>query len=193
MYLMFEKSLKGGFSCTIKKYAKANNQFLPGYNPKLPITHVLYLNKNNLYGGVMQFAFPYRGCRWVRDIDHFDIFANKHKKIVYVLKADLTIPENLHTFFQDLPPLLSHEDFGSGVKLVRTLYPKEKYVIHKDMLKFVIGLGVQVTKIHRVLKFYQKPYLRIYMGLIFSISIPSKGDGSLHKKFMQVEKLLNFW
>lgn len=33
------------------------------------------------------------------------------------------------------------------------------------MLKFVVQLGVKVTKIHRVLRFYQKPYLRKYMKL----------------------------
>lgn len=82
-----------------------------------------------------------------------------------MLEVDIFIPENLHTFFQDLPPILTHGDFGNGPKLVGTLYLKEKYVIHIDMLKFVVGLGVQVTKIHRVLRFDQKPYLRKYMRL----------------------------
>lgn len=71
----------------------------------------------------------------------------------------------MHDKFQDLPPLLSHEDFGGGEKLVGTVYPNEKYVIHVEKLKFAVQLGVVVTKIHRVLRFYQLPFLRKYMKL----------------------------
>lgn len=113
----------------------------------------------------MEKSFPYRGFRWVRDSANFDIFANKDKNVGYILEVDVQIPPALHQYFSDLPPLLTHEDLGSGVKLVGTLYPKENYVIHIDMLKFVVRLGVVVTRIHRVLRFYQKPILRKYMRL----------------------------
>ena len=113
----------------------------------------------------MEKFFPYRGFRWVRHPENFDIFANKEKKIGYILEVDITIPTHLHDYFSDLPPLLTHENLGTGLKLVGTLYSKETYVIHVDMLKLVVQLGVEVTKIHRVLRFYQRPFLRKYMRL----------------------------
>lgn len=111
----------------------------------------------------MEDYFPYRGFRWVRNPSQFDIFANTERKIGYILEVDASIPESLHDFFADLPPLLTHEDMGTGLKLVGTLHPKERYVVHVEMLKFVVRLGVVVTKIHRVLRFYQRPFLRSYM------------------------------
>lgn len=113
----------------------------------------------------MKKSFPYRGFRWVKDPANFDIWANKDRHIGYILEVDVHIPPTLHQYFSDLPPLLTHENPGSGDKLLGTLRPKKKYVIHIDMLKFVEDQGVVVTKIHRVLRFYQKPILRKYMRL----------------------------
>lgn len=113
----------------------------------------------------MEDYIPYRGFRWVRNAANFNIFANMEKKIGYILEVDVDIPKDLHDYFADLPPLLTHEDMGTGLKLVGTLYPKERYIVHVEMLKFVVKLGVVVTKIHRVLRFYQRPFLRKYMRL----------------------------
>ena len=74
----------------------------------------------------MHFHYPYRGWRWVRDVENFDIFANKHKKIGYILEVDLNIPQNLHTFFQDLPPILTQEEFGNRLANLLALYTQKK-------------------------------------------------------------------
>ena len=113
----------------------------------------------------MEDRFPYRGFKWVRNPKNFDIHVNTEKKIGHILEVDVDIPIYLHDYFKDLPPLFTHEDFGKGVKLVGTLYPKERYIVHVEMLKFAVKLGVVVTRIHRVLQFYQKPILRKYMRL----------------------------
>lgn len=176
MLSMINKGIRGGFSCAIKKYAKSNNQFIADYNPDLPTTHIIYLDLNNLYGGIMMQHFAYRGFRWVRQVDKFDIFANQDKKIGYILEVDVEIPIHAHDRLKDLPPLLTHEDFGNGLKLVGTLYPKKRYVVHIDMLKFAVELGVIVTKIHRVLRFYQRPFLRSYMNLNTRLRKRAKND-----------------
>lgn len=165
IYTFLERGLRGGFSCTIRKFVKANNKFVADYRRELPNTYIMYYDVNNLYGGIMEKSFPYRGFRWVREPEKFDIFENKNCRIGYILEVDVHIPPTLHNYFSDLPPLLTHEKLGNGVKLLGTLHSKEKYVIHIDMLKFVVSLGVVVTKIHRVLRFYQKPILRKYMRL----------------------------
>ena len=48
--LFIEKGLRGGVSYIAKRYAKANNKYTNGYDPKNPSTLITYLNMTNLYG-----------------------------------------------------------------------------------------------------------------------------------------------
>ena len=58
-YLFIEKGLRGGISYIAKRYAKANNKCMSGYDPNKPSTFITYLDKNNLYGCAMSEYFPY--------------------------------------------------------------------------------------------------------------------------------------
>ena len=46
---------------------------------------------------------------------------------------------------------------GSTTKLVPNLFVKEKIVVQYRNLKLYLSLGMELTKIHRVLSFKQKP------------------------------------
>ena len=70
-------------------------------------------------------------------------------------------------FFFDMPLFATHEipPNGKFPKLMRTLEDKKEYVIHYKALQQAISLGVEVKKIHRILKFKQKRYLGRYVML----------------------------
>ena len=59
-YLFIEKGTRGGVSCIIKRYAKANNKYMSDYDSNKQSTFITYLDKNNLYGLAMSEYLPYR-------------------------------------------------------------------------------------------------------------------------------------
>ena len=102
--------------------------------------------------------------------------------IGYVFEVDLEVPQHLHDLLADYPlaPTLEtiqpewlsthqQELVGDargifGRKLVPNFMKKERYVVHYRNLKFYMEMGLQVTKIHRVIQFFQSywmsPYIR---------------------------------
>src|SRR6266550_465384 len=52
---------------------------------------------------------------------------------------------------------------GKVKKLVPNLFPKVKYVLHYRNLKYYLAHGMKLTKIHRVIRFYQQPWLAPYV------------------------------
>ena len=65
-YLYIEKGLRGGVSYIAKRYAKANNKYLNGYDPKKPSTFISYLDMNNLYGWAMSECLLYGSFKWLK-------------------------------------------------------------------------------------------------------------------------------
>jgi hypothetical protein len=51
----------------------------------------------------------------------------------------------------------------SGKKLVAHLMKREKYVIHTRTLGLYMRLGMKVTRVHRAVRFRQKPWMRTYV------------------------------
>ena len=83
-YLFIEKGLRGGISYIATRYAKANDKHLNDYDTKKLSTFISYLDMNNLYGWAMSEYLRYKGFRWLKNIDKFDIMSiNDKSPIVY--------------------------------------------------------------------------------------------------------------
>ena len=72
----------------------------------------------------------------------------------------LTIDESMLSPFQT-ERFPKHQKKPS-IKLTPNLYDKENYVVHYRNLKFYLKQCLVITKIHRVLAFAQKPWLKKY-------------------------------
>jgi hypothetical protein len=57
-HLLWESSLRGGYTCVSERFAKSNQPGLEGYNDQEEIASIIFLDKNNLYGYGLQSALP---------------------------------------------------------------------------------------------------------------------------------------
>ena len=179
MQLFIEKGLRGGISDIAHRHAKANNKYIKNYDPDKLISYIMYLDANNLYGWAMSKPLPYRNFRWV----NADSVIPKKKGVGHIYEVDLEYPKELHDLHNDYPcapekikvtdDMLS--DYcreiknkfkirsGNVYKLIPTLREKKNYVLHEENLKLYLSLGLKLKKIHRVLEFSEKPWLKEYI------------------------------
>jgi hypothetical protein len=110
-------------------------------------------------------------------LDYMNVANDAHTG--YILEVDMEYPDHLHDNHNDYPlapeSLLITRDMLSpfctsfcqkhveGRKLVPNLLNKSKYVVHYRNLQLYVQLGMIVTKVHRVLSFSQKPWMKSYI------------------------------
>lgn len=169
MLMFVERGIRGGLSQCSHRHARANNKYLSTYDSSEPSTFLMYFDINNLYGWAMSQPLPYRGFRWVDDADIHDFDVNKipiNGSTGYILEADLEYPREIHDAHADLPFCPAHDHTcDQQKKLLATLYDKKKYVIHYRYLQQCLRHGLKLKKIHRILVFEQREWLRKYVDL----------------------------
>ena len=210
MYLFIEKGLRGGISYIANRYGKANNKYMKEYDENETSKYIMYLDANNLYGWAMSQYLPTGKFEWLTEQQiEGELNLNEYKEESnrgLILEVDLEYPEELHDLHNDYPlapekikvkkDMLSEysrkiaEKYqistGSVHKLIPTLGKKEKYVLHYRNLQLYIDLGLKLTKIHRVLKFNQSPWLKPYID--FNTQKRTQSNITFEKEFF---KLMN--
>ncbi|XP_060855401.1 uncharacterized protein LOC132933542 [Metopolophium dirhodum] len=170
------------------RYAKANNEKTPDYDPTKPKSWLVYQDCNNLYGYAMSQFMPYGGFKWVEPtLDGLNALDDS-SPIGRMYEVDISYPKELHDKHNDLP-FLPKNDIppGSKVKkLMATLHSKKNYVIHYRNLQQAIKNGLVVEKVHRVIQFNQSDWLKKYIELNTEMRKKAKND--FEKDFF---KLLN--
>ncbi|XP_012214949.2 uncharacterized protein [Linepithema humile] len=158
MVLFVERGIRCGLSQCSNRYAAANNKYMSSYDSSEPSSYLMYFDVNNLYGWAMCQPLPYAKFRWVDDVASFDVMSVASDSATgYVLEVDLEYPVNLHDAHADLPfcPTRDKPPGKRELKLLATLYDKQRYVIHYRNLQQCVQHGLRVAKIHRVLQFVQ--------------------------------------
>ena len=186
-YLTVENGIRGGMTMVSHRYAKANNEKCPDYDPNKPKSWIMYEDMNALYSGAMTQYLPTEilGKVTPEEIPDIQRIA-PDAEIGYILEADLDVPGHLHDFFADYPlapekqivpenwlslyneRLVRDKEVGggkyvSGEKLLQTLLPKKNYVVHYRALQLYMKYGLKITKIHGALKFRQSPWMKAYI------------------------------
>jgi hypothetical protein len=187
MLNFFEGGIRGGVSCIMNRYAKANIPTLSDYDSSMPNKYIMYLDMNNLYGRAMIDPLPVSDFRFLtrEEINKLNILMiTDDAEIGYALEVDLHYPPFLHDKHNDYPLAPEHLNITADMlspysqhllnklckkslsvnkKLVPNLSDKKNYIVHYRNLKFYLKMGLQIQYIHRVIQFKQSPWLKPYI------------------------------
>ena len=89
---------------------------------------------------------------------------------------DVKYPKRLHELHSDLPFLSERMEINKCKKLVCNLFNKKKYVTDIHSLKQALNHGLKLKKIHRVIEFNQKEWLKPYIDTNTELRKASKND-----------------
>ena len=183
--LFVESHVKGGFSLISGRfYEKSDICDALGY-----LTSLIVLDVNNLYGFQMTRPLSIGEATWVKK-KHFEKIdwtsVSEEDAFGYIVECDLHFPKESHKWFSSFPPapermtvtedMLSsfhktcHElskgpnkPFVGQKKLISTLGSRIKYGLHSIHLRTLIGLGMKLGTVHRVLRFRQERWLKSFV------------------------------
>ena len=201
---MVQLGMRGGVSTINHRHEKANNKYMKNYEKDKEDSYIMYLDANNLYGWAMSQKLPTGKFKWGNE-ENFDLNNYKGDKGC-IIECDLEYPENLHDKHNMYPlapeKLLIENDMLSPYcteilnefkmqkntckKLIPNLMNKQKYVLHYKNLQLYLDLGMKLGKIHRLLEFKQKNWLKDYID--FNTQKRKNASNSFEKDFF---KLMN--
>ena len=188
MLLMVKKGIRGGICQAIHRYAKANNEYMKSYDKNIALSYLMYLDANNLYGQAMSQKLPVNGFKLVNELSKFNENFTKNydenSNKGYFLEVDVEYPKSLFNLHKDLPFLPEREKILKCNKLVRNIRDKEKYVVHIRALKQALNHGLILKKLHRVIQFNQKAWLKPYIDM--DTKLRKKAKNECEKYFFKV-------
>ena len=109
------------------------------------------------------------GFNWVKDASIFNKYfiknCNEDSGTRYFLEVDFQYPEKLHETHIGFRFLPERVKIGKLEKFVSGLKDKNDYVVHIRTYKEVLNHGLVLQKVHRVIKFNQKAWLKPYIDI----------------------------
>ena len=205
MYLFLMGTIRGGITVCNKKIVKSDNIYTRKVHDKCSNKKIkkklktndsnkfiMYLDANNLYGFSMSKPLPYRNFKWSDDLT---LDPNNLQTGIYEVDIEIpnesddkfkdyplcpeikNIPENMLSDYQKyLNDKLNIEHNSTDKKLILDLLPKKNYKVYYKNLEYYLKLGLKVTKVHRILTFNEKPFLKEYTDLNIELRKNSKND-----------------
>ena len=163
---------------------------MKNYDKNIESLYLIYLDANNLYGWAMSQKLPIKGFKWVEDLSQFneDLIKKYDEKsdTGYFLEVEIDYPKELFNLQKDLPLLPERKKVEKVEKLIYSIEDKEKYVIHIRALKQALNHGLVLRKVHRIIQFKQKAWLKSYIDM--NTELRKKAQNEFEKNFF---KLMN--
>ena len=143
---------------------------MKNYDKKIESSYLTYLDGSNLYGWAMSQKFSVNGFMWYNDYlsgfnEDFIKNYNQNSYEGYFLEVDIEYPKQLWSSHKDLLVLPERRKLEKVEKLVCRIEDKEKYVIDIRALKQALNNGLKLKNVHRVIKFQQKAWLKLYIDM----------------------------
>ena len=101
---------------------------------------------------------------------------NENSSKGYILEGDVKYPKNLYDLHSDLPFLPKIIKIHKCKKLVCDLHNKKKYVVHIKSLKQALNNGLKLKRVHRIIEFSQKAWLKSYIHMNTELRKLAKDD-----------------
>ena len=182
MLLMIEKGNSGGICQATHRYAKSSNKYMKNYDKNNESLYIEYLNENDLYEWAMSQKLPINGFKWVKQKysskfnEDFIKKCDENSNTGYFLEVDVEYPKELLSFHKDLPFISKRKKVEQVEKLICSIEDKGKYVIHIRALKQALNHGLKLKKVHRVIQFIQKEWLKPYIDMNTKLRKEAKND-----------------
>ncbi len=154
--------------------------------------HIFDIDANNLYGMAMMGPLPIGGYEFLVNESKIksllrDLYNNKmEENCEYgtTWEIDAIVPEHLHEklhcypiapekldidfymlspYAQDCYKKIYNSSNYDSCKLTATLGQKNNYIVHWKVLQTYLQLGLIITKVHNVLQYRQKAFLKPYI------------------------------
>jgi hypothetical protein len=135
----------------------------------------------------MKKPVPTHGFEWMTETELND-WKNitNEDEIGCILEVDLEYPKTLHDLHNEYPLAPESIIVNKANKLIPNLNNKKNYVVHHGNLKIYESMGLNITKIHRGIKFMESPWLKSYIDL--NTELRTKATNDFEKDFF---KLMN--
>ena len=186
-----ESSIRGGLTTVVQGKVTFNNKSLSDYDPTKPITSGLFGDINSLYPTIMVAKLPVGEFYELssEEVDNFDPEnTSTDGDYCYMVRIDYYIPDDVKRATDDLPMSIKQEiitnekispfsnklmsdinyKLGKQKSLIASHNSQENYLISLQLLKVFIGLGLKVTKIHRIFRWKQKQFSKILSNKILN-------------------------
>ena len=112
---------------------------------------------------------PVNGFKWIKNTSQFneDFIKNYNEESDdgYFLEVDVQYLEKLYEIHDDLPFTLKRLKIEKVEKFVSNLHDKTEYFIHIRIFKQALIHGLALKKVHRVIKFNEKAWLKQYIDM----------------------------
>lgn len=141
---------------------------MTNYDEQAQSKYLMYFDVNGLYGWTMMEALPISDFEWIDNISLNQILMTEDDaEYGYFLQVDIDYPIALHDIHNDYPMCSQKMSIGKSKeeKLILNLNAKKDYILHYRTLKLILKHGLELKRIHKILRFKQSKWLKTFIDV----------------------------